>query len=237
VCSAWSDVPDNTEHSRKATTGESAWSNFTENLGAQVQRMMYNSSNDYVGTFANDDLYATAVYGVGGAKSAYDAGEFGPVGSIGAVREFDAIKGYMGREFLVKATLQGVEFDAIKGILDTAISDNNSRRVANFILDNGLTPGSSTATNVMVAFVANFLYQNTQAFAETFGTQQTPINNQPLYKNIIKELFSLGRQTLGSASLTPPAWLNGKTYTGTLGNGDTVQYTFSSGSYVRQVNP
>ena len=230
-CLEWIDAPNNTEHSRKTTTGESAWSIFTQNLVDKTANMMTNSTNDYVGTFSGSTLYHTAIYGVGGAVQAYNAGEFGPVGSVQAIMELDAIKGYLGREFLVKATLQGVEFDAIKGILDTAISDNNSVRVARFILDNNLTLGSNSATSAFVGFLLNFGYQGVQAWEET------KTNNQPLWKNIYKEFWSLGRQTLGEAALTPPAWLNGKSFNGTLGNGDAVRYTFNPGSYTRQVNP
>jgi hypothetical protein len=99
------------------------------------------------------------------------------------------------------------------------------------LVDNNLTSIPLSATSAVVGFAINTIYQSKQAW----DVAQT--SNTPLYKSIINEFWSLGRQTLGEASLTPPAWLNGKTYTGTLGNGDTVQYTFSSSSYARTVTP
>jgi len=230
-CIGWDNNINDTQHGPLATTGQKGWSNFKKEFTDTMSEKIASGITGYVGTFGDTTLYHNAVYGTGGAEQRYSAGDFGPVGSIEAKMQLDAIKGYLGREFLVKGSVQGAAYDSIKAILDTAVSENTSVRVAQMLVDNNLTSIPLSATSAVVGFAINIIYQSKQAW----DVAQT--SNTPLYKSIINEFWSLGRQTLGEASLTPPAWLNGKTYTGTLGNGDTVRYTFSSGSYVRQVNP
>jgi hypothetical protein len=214
-----------------ATTGQKGWSNFKKSLTDTVPEKLATAPTDYTGLYGGTTLYHRAVYGTGGAVERYAAGDFGPVGSIQAKMELDAIKGYLGREFLVKGSVQGAAYDAVKSILDTAVSENTSVRVSQMLVDNGLTSIPLSATAAVVGFLVNIGYQSKQAW----DVAQT--SNTPLYKSIINEFWSLGRQTLGEVYVAPPAWLNGKTYSGTLGNGDTVQYTFSSSNYTRQVNP
>lgn len=231
VCQVWSNNVNNTTYSRKTTTGETGWAKFKKSLTDTLPEKLASAPTDYVGTFSGTTLYHRAVYGSGGAVERYAAGDFGPVGSIQAKLQLDAIKGYLGREFLVKGALQGAAYDSVKAILDLAVSENTSVRVAQMLADNNLTSIPLTATAAVVGFAINIGYQSKQAW----DVAQT--SNTPLYRSIINEFWSLGRQTLGEASLTPPAWLNGKTYTGSLGNGSTVEYTFSSGGYNRTVTP
>ena len=230
-CLGWDDNLNNTEHGPLATTGQKGWNKFKKAFTDTMPEKLATAPTDYVGTFSGTTLYHRAVYGTGGAVERYAAGDFGPVGSVQAVMELDAIKGYLGREFLVKGSVQGAQYDAVKAILDTAVSENTSVRVAQMLVDNNLTSIPLSATSAVVGFLVNIGYQSKQAW----DVAQT--SNTPLYKSIINEFWSLGRQTLGEVYVTPPAWLNGKTYTGTLGNGDTVQYTFSSSNYTRTVTP
>lgn len=230
-CLEWIDAPNNTEHSRKTTTGETGWNKVKKSFTDTMPEKLASAPTNYTGLYGGTTLYHRAVYGTGGAVERYAAGDFGPVGSIQAKMELDAIKGYLGREFLVKGSVQGAQYDAIKSILDTAVSENTSVRVAQMLVDNNLTSIPLSATSAVIGFLVNIGYQSKQAW----DVAQT--SNTPLYKSIINEFWSLGRQTLGEVYVTPPAWLNGKTYTGTLGNGDTVQYTFSGSGYNRTVTP
>jgi hypothetical protein len=211
--------------------GESSWSNFKKSFTNTIPEKLATAPTNYVGTFGGTTLYHNAVYGTGGAVERYAAGDFGPVGSVEAKMQLDAIKGYLGREFLVKGAVQGAQYDAVKAILDAAVSENTSVRISQMLVDNNLTSIPLSATSAVIGFLINIAYQSNQAW------EVAQTSNTPLYKSIINEFWSLGRQTLGEVYVAPPAWLNGKTYTGTLGNGDTVQYTFSSSSYTRQVNP
>jgi hypothetical protein len=231
ICVGWSNNIDSTFYSRKTTVGETSWSKFKKAFVDTFPEKLANAPTDYTGLYGGTTLYHRAVYGTGGAVERYSAGDFGPVGSLQAIRQLDAIKGYLGREFLVKAAVQGAQYDAIKAILDTAVSENTSVRVSQMLVDNNLTSIPVSATSAVIGFLVNIGYQSTQAW------EVAQTSNTPLYKSIINEFYSLGRQTLGELYVAPPAWLNGKTYTGTLGNGDTVQYTFSSSSYTRTVTP
>lgn len=231
VCVAWSNNVGSTADSRKTSTGEMGWNKFKKALTDTIPEKLASAPTDYAGTFGGTTLYHHAVYGTGGAVERYAAGDFGPVGSVQAKLQLDAIKGYLGREFLVKSALQGVAYDGVKAILDTAVSENTSVRVSQMLADNGLTSIPLTATAAVVGFAINIGYQSKQAW----DVAQT--SNTPLYRSIINEFWSLGRQTLGEAYVAPPAWLNGKTYTGTLGNGSTVEYTFSGSGYNRTVTP
>lgn len=231
VCVGWSNNTDSTFYSRKATAGELGWNKFKKAFTDTIPEKLASSPTDYAGTFGGTTLYHHAVYGTGGAVERYAAGDFGPVGSIQAKLQLDAIKGYLGREFLVKAAFQGAQYNAVKAILDTAVSENTSVRTASMLANNGLTSIPLTATSAVVGLLINIGYQSKQAW----DVAQT--SNTPLYKSIINEFWSLGRQTLGEAAVTPPAWLNGKTYTGTLGNGSTVEYTFNGSGYDRTVTP
>jgi hypothetical protein len=231
ICVGWSNNVDSTFYSRKTTVGETSWSKFKKAFVDTFPEKLVGAPNAYVGTFDGTTLYHHAVYGPDGAIQHYTAGDFGPVGSLQAIQQLDAIKGYLGREFLVKGAVQGAQYDAIKAILDTAVSENTSVRVSQMLVDNNLTSIPVSATSAVIGFLVNIGYQSKQAW----DVAQT--SNTPLYRSIINEFWSLGRQTLGEAYVTPPAWLNGKTYTGTLGNGSTVQYTFSGSGYNRTVTP
>jgi hypothetical protein len=205
-----------------AQTGElSAYKKIIDQI---ISSIKIPSLLEWGGQNNGNPLYWDVIYGSGGAKQAYDTGAFGAVGSPEAIWQLDQIKGYVGRELIINAALQSAAGQIIPSIMTNELSINNNSTIQKY----WNLPNQSLG--VLGGFVANTIYQYAQAIQNSTSSSQLPYN-------IIKETASLGRQTWGTFSDVPPSWLAGKNYSGTLGNGSTVQFSFNSSGYNRTVTP
>lgn len=205
-----------------AQTGElSAYKKF---INAVIQSINIPSLLEWGGVNDGNPLYWDIIYGSGGAKAAYENGDFGPVGSPGAIWQLDQIKGYVGRELIINAALQSAAGQLIPGLIDNEVVVNNNSTIQRY----WNLPNKSLG--VLGGFLANTIYQYSQAIAESSSISQLPYN-------IVKETASLGRQTWGTFSDVPPDWLVGKSFSGSLASGSTVEFNFTSGGYNRTVTP
>jgi hypothetical protein len=218
--------PGNTKPINPATnaakTGElSAYKKLIDQI---IKSINIPSLLEWGGQNDGNPLYWDIIYGANGARAAYETGAFGPVGSPGAIWQLDQIKGYVGRELVINAALQSAAGQIIPSIMTNELSINNNSNIQKY----WNLPNQSLG--VLGGFIANTIYQYSQAIQESTSISQLPYN-------IIKETASLGRQTWGTFSDVPPAWLDGKSYSGTLGNGSTVQFSFNNSGYNRTVTP
>lgn len=210
-------------------TGElSAYKKLTDALGQIFGSGIsspYSAAGQWSGSIGGSPLYFDVIHGdTGSADAAYRAGEFGPVGSAEAIWKLDQIKGYIGRELLVNAAVQGTAGSFISDIINNEYAVNNNSNIQR------LWNLPNKTLDVLGGFLANVAYQYGEAIVESSSFPD-------LAKNILKETASLGRQTWGTFSDTPPDWLVGKSWSGSLADGRTVQFSFNSGGYNRTVTP
>jgi hypothetical protein len=224
--------PSNTKPINPATnaakTGElSAYRKLTDALAqifGSAADSPYNAAGQWSGTTNGAPLYFDVIYGASGAVAAYKSGAFGAVGTPSALWQLDQIKGYVGRELLVNAAVQGAAGTFIGNLIDNEVAVNTNTNVQR------LWNLPNKSLNVLGGFLANTAYQYGQAIQESSSIPS-------LAKNILKETASLGRQTWGSLSDVPPPWLVDKSFSGTLANNSTVQFSFNSSGYNRTVTP
>lgn len=196
-----------------------------KNIWSGISANPYDFAGKYTGVKDGAPLYFDIVHTRG--EAALAAGEFGTPGSPEATWNFDLVKGYIGRELLVRAAAEGVSGSYLSSIFDIIAATNTNPSVLDLI--NPLR-NFAMGSELVVGFLANTVYQMQQAWGESDTASAIP-------GNILKELKSLGRQTVGTGMATPPDWLVGKSFSGTLSNGSTVNYTFNSGGYNRTVTP
>jgi hypothetical protein len=183
------------------------------------------AANDITGTVDGQSLYFNMLYGANNSvDQAYRDGEFGPVNSAQARLAVDQLKGYLGKEFLVRPVFLSGN---VQNYLSGAQTFNTNTRVQASL--------SGAAIEEIVgaaAQVANALYQGAQAIDNAISGVAPN-----LYNSVSREWRSLKRQNWGAAQTDPPAWLVGKNFVGNLNSGQTVTYNFNSSGYTRTVSP
>lgn len=170
-------------------------------------------------------LYFDIMYGANNSvQKSLRQGEFGDPNSAAARLQVNLLKGYLGKELLIRPVLLD---DTVPAYLGDAQLENSNSRVQAVLAE----LATDSITNV-AAIVANILYQGTQAIANTISGV-TP----NLFQSVSREWRSLTQQSFGSLQDTPPSWLQGQSFAATLGTGQTVTYTFNPTGYTRVVSP
>jgi hypothetical protein len=190
---------------------------FTQGIAAAAE--------DITGTVNGTALYFEMIYGNNNSvQSALRAGVFGPPNSAEARAIVNDLKGYLGKEFLVRPVFLSGD---VQNFLGAAQTFNTNTRVqsglSGLVTENLVTAASA---------VANALYQGAQAIDNTLSGV-----SPNLYNSVSREWRGLKQQNWGAAQTAPPSWLVDKSFQSSLSTGQTVTYTFNSSGYNRTVSP
>jgi hypothetical protein len=183
------------------------------------------AAEDITGKVGGTALYYDMMYGANDSvQEALRAGVFGPPNSAEARVAVNELKGYLGKEFLVRPVFLSGD---VQNFLESAQTFNANARV-----QAGLGAGFNESIVTLASVVANALYQGLQAIDNTLSGV-TP----NLYNSVSREWRGLKQQNWGAAQTAPPSWLVDKSFQSSLSTGQTVTYTFNSSGYNRTVSP
>jgi hypothetical protein len=233
-------IPDQNSIHYSSTNGINIIPNKPKSLGLYkfIKNVVTNVLNfDGTGALTNTALnYDGGVYNkvlyndVNSLQDRYNRGEFGPKNSPEALFVLDSVKGYLGRELLVKPVVQQVTFS---NFAQNAIDNYTSQTPA---VQKFLTKALQQSESVVAAHasvLAEVLYQGKQFFIDDIPASVT--GNKNLALLAVHEMRNLYGQVSGAVSENPPAYLVGKTFTGMTTDGSTVTFEFNSTGYTRTV--
>lgn len=193
---------------------------FAQGISAAV----VGTVGEVTGTVDGAPLYFDMIYGNNSVQSALRAGEFGDPNSAEARAIVNDLKGYLGKEFLVRPVFISGH---VQNVLSAAQTFNTNTRV-----QSGLSGLISESIVLFAAAVANSLYQGAQAIDNAVSGV-----SPNLYNSISREWRGLKQQSWGAAQVNPPSWLVNKSFQSSLSTGQTVTYAFNPGGYTRTVSP
>jgi len=201
---------------------------FLKNVVSKATNALIDSALNFDGGVYNKVLYND----VNSLQDRYNRGEFGPKNSPEALFVLDSVKGYLGRELLVKPVIQQV---TLSNYLQNAIDNYTSQTPAvQKFLTNALQQGES-AIAARASVFAEVLYQGKQFFYDDIKLSIDENKNLALLA--VHEMTNFYGQVSGAVSENPPPYLVGKTFTGATLDGSTVTFEFNSTGYTRTVTP